>query len=91
MGPGIDNLVVTLVFCDETHVIVVLDVADLFMTALHDFLLFWRNDDVVKVERKTGNVCHAVTEVLDTIEELTCTCHTYCLDNVRDESAQGFL
>ena len=91
MGPGIDHLVVTLVLSDEAHVIVVLDGANICSTALHDTLLFWRDDDVVKVERKTSNVSHAVTEVLDTVEELAGTCHTYSLDNVRDKSAQGLL
>ena len=50
VSPGIDHLVVTLVLSDEAHVIVVLDGANLFVTALHDFLLFWRDDNIVEVE-----------------------------------------
>ena len=91
MCPSIDNLVVTLVLSDEAHIIVVLDVADFLMTALHDFLLFWRDDDVVKVERQTCNVSHTITEVLDTIEELAGLCHTDSLDYIRNKSAQSLL
>ena len=91
VSPGIDHLVVTLVLSDEAHVIVVLDGANLFVTALHDFLLFWRDDDIVEVERKTCNVSHTVTEVLDAVEELAGTSHTYSLDYVGDESAQSLL
>ena len=61
------------------------------MTAIHDFLLFWRDDDIVEVERKTCNVSHAVTEVLDAVEELAGASHTYSLNNVGDESAQCLL
>ena len=91
MCPGVDNLVVTLVLSDEAHAIVVLDGTNFVLTALHNLLLFWRDDDVVKVERQTSDVCHAVTEVLDAVEELAGTSHTDSLDYAGDDATQGLL
>ncbi len=91
MGPCIDYLVVTLGIGDETHIIVVGDFLNLLVTLSHDFLLLWRDDDIAKVERQTGNVSHAVTQVLDTVEELTSLCHTHSLDNVGNQATEGLL
>ena len=88
MGPGIDNLVVTLVVGDETHVIVLGNLLNLGITFLNQFLLRLRNDDIVKVERQTCLVSHAVTKVLDTIQELTSLSETYVLDNIGNDVAQ---
>ena len=88
MGPGIDNLVVTLIVGDETHVIVLGNLLNLSITLLNQFLLSLRNDDIVKVERQTSLVSHAVTEVLDTIEELASLSETYVLDDVGNDVAQ---
>ena len=91
MSPGIDNLVVTLLIGNETHIIVIGDFLNLLMTLSHDFFLLWWNNDITKVERKTGNVSHTITEVLDTIEELAGLCHTDSLDYIRNKSAQSLL
>ena len=80
MCPGIDHLVITLVLCDEAHVIVVLDGTNLVLATVNDGFLFWRDDNVVKVERQTCHISHAITKVLDAVEELACTSHTYGLD-----------
>ena len=91
MSPGIDNLVVTLLIGNETHIIVIGDFLNLLMTLSHDFFLLWWNNDITKVERKTGNVSHTITEVLDTIEELAGLSHTDSLDYIRNKSAQSLL
>ena len=59
--PGIDNLIVTLVVGDESHVIVIGDLPDLSITLLDQLCLLLRNDDIVEVERQTSEVSHAVT------------------------------
>ena len=91
VSPGIDYLVVTLLVGDESHIIVVSNLTYFVISTLNEcFLLLW-DDDVVEVEGKSGEVCHTVTEVLDTIEELAGTGETYCLDNIRDDVTQALL
>ena len=91
MRPGIDNLIVTLVIGDESHVIVVSNLTNLLITLLDQVGLLLRDDDIVEVERQTGQICHAVTEVLNTIEELTSLCETYVLDNIGNDITQTLL
>ena len=87
MCPSINNLVVTLLVGNETHIVVIGDCLNLLITFLNEFFLFLRNDNIIEVERQTCEVCHTITEVLDTIEELTCTGETNLLDNVSNDVA----
>ena len=89
--PRINYLIVTLLICDETHFVISLHLVDLTLTLTYDICLLNRNDDIIEVEGKTGNVGHTVTEVLNTIKELTSTSHTNCLNNVSDKTTKGFL
>ena len=88
MCPDVDHLVVTLVVGDETHVIVVDYLLHLFVTSLHQRFLLLRDDDVTQVERKTALEGHLVTEVLDSVKEFGCFCHTTNLDYVADDVAK---
>ena len=89
--PRIDDLVITLVVGDETHVIVHRDLLNLLVTALDDVYFLFRDDDVVQVERQTALVGHAVAEVLDTVEEFAGTGHADRLDDAGNNVAQGLL
>ena len=91
MCPGIDNLVVTLVVGDESHVIVVGNLTNLLVTLLDQVSLLLRDDDVVEVERQTSQVSHTITEVLNTIEELACLSKSDILDNVGNNITQTLL
>ena len=91
MGPCIDDLIVTLVVGDESHVVVLSDLTHLLITFLNDGFLLLRDDDVVEVERKTCHISHAVAEVLDTIKELARTRHTNRLDDIGNDAAQCLL
>ena len=91
MRPGIDDLVVTLVVGDEAHVIVVGDLLDLSITLRNQLCLLLRDDDIVEVERQTGEVCHAITEVLDTVEEVAGLSKTDILDDISDDVTQTLL
>ena len=91
VGPGVDYLVVTLRVGDESHVVVLGNLAHFLVTTLHESFLFLWNDDVVEVERKSGKVCHAITKVLDTVEELACLGETYGLDYVGNDVAKALL
>ena len=88
MSPSIDNLVVTLLIRDKTHIEVSLHLINLVLSFLHDLCLLRRHDDVVEVERKTSEIRHLVTEVLDTVKEGTSTRHTHLLNNGRDKVTQ---
>jgi len=54
--PCVDDLIVTLLIGNQTHVEVGCHLIDLILTLLHNLGLLLGNDDVVEVERKTGNV-----------------------------------
>ena len=89
--PGVDDLIVALLIGDKTHIEVGLDLIDLVLTTLDDRCFLLRHDDVVEVEGKTGEVRHAVTEVLHTVEERASSVHTYVFDYVGDELTQSLL
>ena len=91
MSPCIDNLIITLVIGNETHIIVHRDLFNFFITAFYKFFFFLRNDDIAQVKRQTSLKCFLVTQVLDAIQEVTGTCHTDLLDNIADDVAQGFF
>ena len=91
MCPRVDDLIVTLGVGDESHVVVLGDLADFLVTFLDERLLRLRDDDIVEVERQTCLVGHAVTEVLDTVEELASLGETNVLDDVGDDVAQALL
>ena len=91
VGPGVDDLVVTLVVGDETHVVVHGDLVDFIITALDDVGLLDGDDDVVEVEGEAAFVGFAVAEVLDAIEELAGAGHADGLDDLGDDVAQGLL
>ena len=88
MSPSIDNLVVTLLIRDKTHIEVSLHLIYFVLSFLHDLCLLRRYDDIVEVERKTGEIRHLVTKVLDTVKEGTSTRHTHLLNNGRDKVTQ---
>ena len=91
VGPDIDDLVVTLVVGDSTHVIVHLDLLGTGITLSDDFGLAVRNQHVIQVERQTALECHVVTHVLDIVKELSRTGHTAVADNTGDDIAQRLL
>ena len=91
VSPGVDDLVVAFVVGDEAHVIVHGNLVDFFITFLDDVHLLFRDDDVIEVEGESAFVCHAIAEVLDTVEEVASTCHTDGLDDLGDDVAERLL
>ena len=88
MGPSINNLIVTFVVGNETHIIVTRNLINLVVTTLNNFFLFSRNDNIIEVKRKTCKICHFITKVLDTVKEFTSPCHTHSLYHKRDNIAE---
>ena len=70
--PCIDNLVVTLVIGNETHIVVIGNLVNLSLTLVDNLDLLGRNDNIVKVEGESCKIGHAVTKVLNTIKERAC-------------------
>ena len=91
LGPGVDDLVVSLVVGDETHTVVAHDLLYALITGLDDIGLFGGDDDIVEVEGQTAFVGLEVTEVLDAIEEFAGARHTDGLDDAGDDVAERFL
>ena len=89
--PGVNYLVVALVVGGQTHAVVVGDGFDFLLSFLDNALLGFRDDNIVEVERQTCGVGHAITEVLNTVEEFASTVHTYRFNHIGDNLAQGLL
>ncbi|OPZ54255.1 MAG: hypothetical protein BWY89_01617 [Bacteroidetes bacterium ADurb.BinA012] len=69
MGPDIDDLVVPFIVGDKAHAVVGKHLLNLLVTFLDEQLLFFRNYNVVKVEREAADKCHPEPEILDCIKE----------------------
>ena len=91
VGPCVDYLIVTLGIGDESHIVVFRNLTDFLITLFNKCGLLFRNDNVIKVERKSGLVCHAITEVLDSVKEFACFGKTNRLDNIGNDVTQTFL
>ena len=91
MRPHVDDLVVALLAGDEAAQVVVHDLLDLCVTLGHVLGLLLRDDDISEVEAQSTLEGHAVTEVLDVVEELCGTGHAAGLDDLADDSAQALL
>ena len=91
MSPCIDNLIITLVISNETHVVVVHDLFHLGVTFGNQSLFFGRNEHITQIEGQTSLECHVVTQVLDIIKELSRTSHTANFNHLTDNIAQRFL
>ena len=91
MRPSINDLVVTFVICDYPHTIVSHHTLNLFITLLDKSSLFFWDDNVAKVERKTALEGHVVTEVLDIVKELSRNSYTTNLDNLTDDITKRLL
>ena len=89
--PRINNLVVTLVVGDETHIVVFSNLAYFLVTLLHQVFLGLRDNDVVEVERQTCLISHAITEVLDSVKELAGLGKAYVLDYIGNDVTQRLL
>ena len=91
MRPSIDNLVVTLVICNESHIIVVGNLTYLIVTLLDQLSFLLRDNDIVEVERQTCQICHTVTKVLNTVEELAGLSKTNILNHVSNNATETLL
>ena len=91
MCPSIDNLVITLVVGNETHIIVSHDLLNLLISLLNQRVFFSRNKHIGQVERQTTLKCHIVTQVLDIIQELSGTSYATSLDYPTDDVAKRLL
>ena len=61
MSPSINHLIVTLGVGNESHFIVSFDLVDFILSLLHYSHFTFRNDNIIKVERQTCNIRHAIT------------------------------
>ena len=91
IGPDIDDLVVTLVVGDSTHVIVHLDLVGTGIALGDDFGLAVGDEHIVQVERQPPLECHVVAHVLDIVKELGRAGHTATADDAGDDIAQRLL
>ncbi|MNT07046.1 hypothetical protein D3C72_1417350 [compost metagenome] len=89
--PDIDDLVITFVVRNETHVIVAHHFLN-FVCCLLDQLSFRsRNVQIFQVERKTTFEGCLISQFFHIIQELCCTSHTRSLHNLTDDITQRFF
>ncbi len=89
--PDIDDLVVTLVVSDKTHVIAIPYFVYFTLCIFNQLLFHFRNDQIVNVERKTTLEGCTETKCLDIIKELSRFWNVRDLDNVADNFTKVFL
>ena len=89
--PDVDDLVVTLVVGDKTHVVVLHDGVRTFVALLHELLLLFGDDHGIEVERQTAAEGHPVTHILDVVEERGHLVGTGLLHHHGDDVAQRTL
>ena len=82
MRPNVNDLVVTLVVGDQTHVVVLHHLAHLGRGFGHQLFLFRRDDDVVQVERQATLERHGESELLDVVQELRRPRNTHTVQDV---------
>ena len=88
IGPDIDDLVVTLVVGDKTHVVALHHLVHAFVALLYQLVFLFGDDDRVEVERQAALERHLITEVLDRVEELGSLVGTGFLHHQCDDVAQ---
>ena len=69
MGPSINYLIVALGICDETHFIVGFNLINFGLALANNLSFLLRDNNIIEVERKTCNIGHTITQVLDTVKE----------------------
>ncbi len=91
MCPDINDLVITFVVGDETHVVVIHHFVNLSISTCYEFGFGIRDQYITQVKRQTSLECHLETGVLDIIQELSRCCSS-CMDkNITDNIPQRFL
>ena len=89
--PYVDNLIITFVVGDETHIVVAHNLIDLFVAGFHQIALLVGDNDVEQVERQTALERHLITKVLDIVEELSRFCHSRVLYDITDNISERFF
>ena len=85
LSPNVDNLIVSLVVGDKTHIVALGDVVGHLVALLHQRSLLLGDNHCVEVKRQTALECHTVTHCLDVVQEVshligTCLLHHHCND-----------
>ena len=91
MCPDVDNLVVTLVVGDETHVVIVHHFFHVRIGFGNQFFLHLRDNHIAQVERKTALVSRPVSHALDIIQELHRLGIAALLQHIGNDITQGLL
>ena len=86
--PDVNDLVVTLVVRDQTHVVVVHHLPDLRRGLFHQLFLFRWDDDVVQVERQSALEGHGESKLLDVVQELCCARNAHTVQHVGNDATQ---
>src|ERR1051325_601890 len=88
MRPDVDDLVVTFVVGDETHVVVTQHFVHLVVRLLDEFSFFFGDQNVTEVEGETTTECRHEPERLDLIEEACYGSHVGLLHDIVDDITQ---
>ena len=91
MCPDVDDLVVTFVVGDETHIVVAQHFVDFLVGFVDKRFLDLRDDHIAEVEGQPALESHDEPEVLDIIEEIGSLLGTGCFQDVPDDVAEGLL
>jgi dipeptide/tripeptide permease len=91
MCPDINNLIISFVIGNETHVIVVQYLINLVVTICHKFFFLGRNNHIIQVKRQTTSKGHVISEIFYIIQKLCCFCNTCNFKNASNNISKRFL
>ena len=91
MCPNINNLIVTFVVGNETHIIVIDHLLYFVIPFLNQCLFLFRDNNITQVEWQTALEGHLITEVLDSVKEIGSLRHTTHLNYITNNITKRFL
>ena len=87
--PDTDDLIVSVVIRDLTHIERVHHLLDSSVTLSNHLLLLFRDNDIIEGKRQTALEGHVITHVLDVVKEDSRTSYATSLDYLTDNLLEG--
>src|SRR5690606_16563204 len=89
--PDVNNLVVTFIVCDKTHVVVGSNTFYLLIGVIDHGLFLLRDNNISQTERKTSSEGESITHSFDLVKEFSSFWNAGHLEDVSNNIPQGFF
>ena len=89
--PDINDLVVTLIICDKTHVVTIPNFRYFTFCIFYEFSFNSRDDKVINVERQSSTERHTVSQRFNVIQEFSSDRNACPFNDITDNFTQCFF